>query len=62
MNDCLEEEGIESFNNTFIQLETNKFNNARSVDTHQMKRHDFKTGKDDCFSIFNKCLLFWNLL
>ena len=34
----------------------------RSIDTHQLKRHDFKTEKYGCFAILNKCLSDWNPL
>ena len=54
INDCLEEERLKSFNTTFKQMETNQFHNTRSINTHQLKRRDFKTEKYGCFSIFNK--------
>ena len=56
INDYLEEERLKSFNTTFKQMETNQFHNTRSVNTHQLKRRDYKTEKYGHFSILNKCL------
>ena len=43
-------------------METNQFHNTRSINTYQLKRHDFKTEKYDRFVILKKCLSDWNLL
>ena len=51
--DCLEEERMKSFNTTFKQMETNKFCNTKSYNTHQLKRRDFKTQKYGCLSILS---------
>ena len=62
INDCLVEERMQSFNTTFKQMETNQFHSARSINTHQLKRSDFKRQKCGHFSILSKCLSGWNLL
>ena len=43
MNNCLKEERLKSFNTAFKQMQTNQFDNARSINTQQLKRPDFKT-------------------
>ena len=43
-------------------METNQFHNARSFNTHQLKRRDFKTKKYGRFSILTTCLSESNLL
>ena len=62
INDCLQEKRLETFNTIIKQMETNQFHNTKSINTYQLKRHDFKTEKYDRFVILNKCLSDWNLL
>ena len=59
---CLEEERMKSFNTTFKRIETNQFHSARSFNTHQLKRRDFKTKIYGRFSILSTCLSESNLL
>ena len=40
---------MRSSNATFKQLETNQFYNTRSINTHQLKRRDFKTEIEQMF-------------
>ena len=62
VKDSLTNEGMTSFDKTFQQSTTTRYQNERSASSFQLRKGDFKTEKYGRFSIINKCLSYWNQL